>query len=193
MHDLQDATKPILIPLLKGEQSSLNRSQQNTLAIWSAMTTICAEYLNPQDAAVSVVDRRWLYTDRTVPASFRIWIGNYKRHNWPAHWTHHSLRITEHEGANGWGRHPDGSPRPNTQTTTFVAGQFYLHVFVCPFHEILGRFELAPRARALLAPIWPIREDAIFWPPHVMTDRDADRIAASIFNWLDLIGRRFGT
>jgi hypothetical protein len=193
MHDLQDAVKPILVPLLRGEKAGLTRGAQNTLATWSAMTTICAEYFDPKSAGIPLVDRRWLFTRQSPPDTFRMWIGNYKRHKWKVHWSHHSIRITEHQESNGWGRQPDGTARPNTQMSTFVAGQFYLHVFVCPFPEILNGFQLAPRARSLLAPIWPVRESLVMWPPRVMTDLDADRIAASIFHGLDAIGRQFGT
>src|SRR5256884_280586 len=42
----QSETKPILIPLLRGESFSLHRRAQTTLAAWIAMFTMVAEFLD---------------------------------------------------------------------------------------------------------------------------------------------------
>src|SRR5262245_26970593 len=53
MSVLQEHTKPIIIPLLKGDTTLLNSDRQNTLATWAAMT-VSAEYIETKRAAISI-------------------------------------------------------------------------------------------------------------------------------------------
>jgi hypothetical protein len=138
----------------------------------------------PDRATVSVTDRRWLYNTKTAPNDFRIWIGDYKRDDWIPHWGHFSLRISEHEGAQDWTVHPDGTPRSNTQTTTFVVGRLFIHGYSCPFPEILNADKIV---RTVVTP----RHSFLVWPSAAITDRDADRIAGAIFESLDVAGTTF--
>src|SRR5262249_11321537 len=157
MSVLQEHTKPVVLPLLKGDRTVLDRTRQNILAAWAAMTVICAEYIEPTRAAMAVVARRHLFKNKQAPDCMRIWIGDYQRNRWPVRWVHNSLLISEHETPYPWAIGPNGVPRPNTQITTFVLGRLYLHAFSCPFEEILRAFE--PDTR-LLAQIWHIRARA---------------------------------
>ena len=192
MSDLQNATKPILTPLLHHQQITLSEQRQRQLATWVAMTVICAEYLQPASVSIPVTARRWLFTNRTAPDNMRIWIGNFDRQNWRADWAHNSLRISQNEGRYPWTVNPDGTPRPNTQTTTYVAGKLYVHVFTCPFPEILNSATLTGPVDRALVQIWPIRHSFIAWLLPVLADRQADTLAAHIFRSLDASGKAFG-
>jgi hypothetical protein len=196
MSDLQTAAKPVLIPLITGKAINLTPPRQESLAAWCAMTTMCAEYFYPKTASVSVTDRRWFFKTHAAPNTFRIWIGDFDRKEWKPHWGHLSLRIslTEHEGMQGWAIHPDGTPRPNTQTTMFVVGRLYIIVYSCPFPEILNSQAIAQRVDSRLSQIWPPRHSLLIWPPtDTLTDRDADQLAGAIFGRLDEVGTTFGT
>jgi hypothetical protein len=167
MSDLQKATKPILLPLITGNSQKpviLDLDRQRTLAAWAAMSVICAEYFYPNRATVSVTDRRWLYKTKTAPTDFRIWIGDYERKEWIPHWGHFSLRISEQEGAAGWTVHPDGTPRSNTQVTTFVVGRLFIHTYSCPFPEILHAEKVVRAVENKLVQIWPPRHSFLVWP-----------------------------
>jgi hypothetical protein len=196
MSDLQTAAKPILSPLITGESKKsivLGLEWQKILAAWAAMSVICAEYFYPNRAAISVTDRRWLYDTKTAPNDFRIWIGDYERKEWIPHWGHFSLRISEHEGKQDWTIHPDGTPRSNTQTTTFVVGRLFIHVYSCPFPEILHAEKIVRAVESKLVQIWPTRHSFLMWPVTGISDRDADRLASVIFDRLDEAGTTFGT
>jgi hypothetical protein len=188
MSDLQKAVKPVLLPLIRGEPALLTPARQATVAAWAAMSVMCAEYFNPSRVAVPQTSRDGFYQSRTPPQDWKIWIGNYQRGDWPGHWCHNSLCIAdEAPELNDEGFHP-----PNVQTTTFVVGKLYIHAFSCPYPDIVAKVQPAQRTISLLAQVWPLRENFIAWPPQAMLDRDADNIAASIFNMLDRIGRHFG-
>jgi hypothetical protein len=195
MSDLQTAAKPILIPLITGKSINLNSARQKILAAWSAMSVICAEYIYPKNAAVSVTDRRWLYKTRTAPDNFRIWIGDFDRKEWLPHWGHSSLRISasEYEKPQGWTVHPDGTPRGNTQTTAFVVGRLFILAFSCPFPEILHADEITDAVDSRLYQIWPLRHSLLIWPPsNTLSDREADHLTGYIFSRLDEAGTAFG-
>jgi hypothetical protein len=196
MGELQNKAKPILVPLITGKEINLTPVRQQVLAAWCAMTVICAEYLFPTRATVSVVDRRWLYNHRTAPNSFRIWIGDFERKKWIPHFGHLSLRIsvTEHEGTQGWAIHPDGTPRANTQTMVFVVGRLFIIAYSCPFPEILNLKAVVQQVDARLSQIWGPRYSFLAWPPtDTLSDRAADRLAGSIYGRLDEAGKAFGT
>jgi hypothetical protein len=179
MSDLQRVAKPILVPMITGKSKKpvvLTLERQKILAAWSAMSVICAEYFHPNRATVSVTDRRWSYNTKTATNDFRIWIGDYSRKEWIPHWGHFSLRISEHEGlAQGWTVHPDGTPRSNTQTTTFVVGRLFIHVYSCPFPEILHADKIVSAVDSKLVQIWPSRHSFLIWPSGAVSDRDAWR------------------
>jgi hypothetical protein len=139
----------------------LSMHRQETLAAWAAMSVMCAEYFYPNRAAVPVTDRRWLFRTKTAPNDFRIWIGDYVRKDWKPHWGHLSLRISEHEGAQGWTVHPDGTPRSNTQITSFVVGRLFIQTYSCPFPEILHSDKIVDAVDSKLVQILPPRGRAL--------------------------------
>jgi hypothetical protein len=186
MSELQKAAKPILIPLILGQATILSKDQQQILAAWAAMTMISAEYLYPHRATTSVTDRRWLFKHKLAPRNFRIWIGDYERKDWVGHWVHNSMRITEHEGVQGWTVHPDGTPRSNTQTVTLVVGRLFIHAFACPFREILEARKICDVIDNRLSQIWWPRHSFLAWPPtDTLNDTDADQLTMAIFARLD--------
>jgi hypothetical protein len=194
MSALQTAAKPILIPLITGKSLVLTYERQKALAAWAAMSVICAEYFYPERAATSVVDRRWFFKNRVPSDSMRIWIGDFNRQKWKAIWAHSSLRISQQEGKHPWTFHPDGTPRPNTQTTTFVVGRLFIHTYSCPFPEILNADPAVRAVDQRLSQIWPPRHSFLAWPPaDTLNDREADRLTGAIFQKLDVPGAAFGT
>jgi hypothetical protein len=186
MSELQNAAKPILVRLILGQSIFLNKDQQQILAAWSAMTMISAEYFYPNRATTSVTDRRWLFKHKLAPRNFRFWIGDYERKNWVGHWVHNSMRITEHEGVQGWTVHPDGTPRANTQTITFVVGRLFIHAFACPFRDILEARKICDAVDSRLSQIWWPRHSLLIWPPtDTLNDGEADQLTGAIFARID--------
>jgi hypothetical protein len=80
--------------------------------------------------------------------------------------------------------------RPNSQMTTLVVGQLYIHAFSCPFPSIVTQTETIPAAGyKKVAQIWPAREHFIAWPMDSLTDREADEIPGAIANRFDAAER----
>jgi hypothetical protein len=188
MKDLQDATKPILLPLLDAKVSFITSYQQKLLAAWVTMCVMTAEYYMPELAAIPFGDREYLRLYREPPKEWRIWIGRYLRGRWKGYWIHHSVPLVENIPEAG----DDAASRPNTQTTTFIVGQIYIHAFSSALPNITSKWRLDAQGPTILAQLWPVKESFIAWPTNDILDRNADRIAGYIFWEFDRIARVFG-
>jgi hypothetical protein len=188
MKELQDAARPILLPLLEAKSAFIRPYQQKLLAAWATMCVMTAEYYAPDLVSIPFDDREYLRLYREPPKEWRIWIGRYLRGRWRGYWIHLSVPLVEDipEGGN------DAVPPPNTQTTTFIVGQVYIHAFSSALSNITNKWRLDAQGPSILAQLWPVKESFIAWPTNDIRDRDADRIAGHIFWQLDRIARTFG-
>src|SRR5258708_31591639 len=62
LSQIQNAAKPLLIPLFEGSSCTLNQNSQELVATWIAMATMTGEYLSNdrQRIAIPQSDRTWL-------------------------------------------------------------------------------------------------------------------------------------
>lgn len=193
MSQLQEAVKPRLLPLLDGKQAFLKLYDQKILAAWATMCVMTGEFYSPDHVSVPFADREYLRLYREPPPQWRIWIGRYIRGKWQGYWIHHSVPILDDEDLPEAGS--DYVPAPNTQITTFIVGQLFIHAFSSATSDITNRWQFSGTrglARNVLAQIWPPEESFIVWPTEDIMDVTADRIAAHIFRHIHLIGRSFG-
>jgi len=177
MGAIEEWVKPSLVPLIKGTGAFLNHDDQRAIATWIAMKTMVGEYFDPSKVAIPLSERQFLRDHRHAPdANWRIWIGNYERVKWLGQWAHASMGIAPSV------RIKDRNPEiPNTQTTTFVVGKLYAHVFSSEISRLVNQVSLGSKAIEKIAQIWPIQEDFIAWPTNAMDDADADTMALAIF------------
>lgn len=178
MSSLQVDAKPILLPLIGAEPIQLFRRQKAILSTWVSMFTTVAEFRDKTGMAIAIPerDRVWLRARRSVPQHWRIWIGHHIRSSWNGIWVHASVPVGSEEYV------PDGAgrkrPIPNTQSTTIVLGQLFIHVFSSARKEV-SRVRLFDN-RAL-AQIWPVQCQSISWPPKLsLDDAAAKEISCSL-------------
>ena len=185
MSRLQENAKPLLIPLMTGKTKVLSQLDQVLLATWVAMAVMVAEHFEPKFAAFTSADRRHLMDKQRPPQNVRIWMGRYIRGEWEGMWVHRSLRISNEFIPNP----ADPTlPLPNTQTSTFIVGELYLHVLSCDDDIILNGIQLPTQGVTLFAPIWPVREQAVVWPMDAMSDSQASGFSTAIFDSINRIG-----
>jgi hypothetical protein len=191
---IQNRVKPLLIPMIGGQPCVLSHDKQQTLATWITMATMTSEFMLHEKTQISVsqADREWLWEKYTPPSDWRIWIGRYQRHRSAEQWVHCSVPIYDVAPvvADGEG------PQCNTQSTTFIIGEFFGHAMSAAFpnHARDWDWRVWPRAHQVLSQIWPLKESAIVWPTVSvsMIDADAINIARAFFAWVDNIGRLHG-
>jgi hypothetical protein len=176
------------IASVMGNAATLDPTAQGVLAAWIAMCAMTSDFFYPERQAIRQGDRDWLRDNLSPPPETRkIWIGNYARGDWPAHYVKNSMAISD-EGLN-----PeigaDGIPRPNTQTTTIVFGHLYVHVFSSVFSHLAQGVWGRTDDFGKIVEVWPVREQPVAWPAGLLTDRNADNIAAALFQTLDAASR----
>jgi hypothetical protein len=189
MSKLEELAKPILVPLLTGSLTILPADHQTLLATWATMHIMVAEHFAPERLAITDHDKHLFYLVRKPLPNWRIWIGNYIRGKWLGQWVQLALAIGEEYVS----YFPNGDvARANTQATTFVVGQLYIHAFCCAsIPDLASRFNLSSFGAQKLVQISPIKESIVAWPPNVMSNGDADRMARDIFGELNRIGDFF--
>lgn len=187
MKDLQDAAKPIVVPMLTGERVVLNRRDQRTLASWISMSVMCSERGKDQMPAISQDDRDILFEYRLPPkANWRIWLGHYRPDRSPTQWDHRALLISKAKEVDQAAF--AASPTYNTQSTTYSVGELFIHAVSSDWPTCVRKYKIFPRG--LLVELWPPNGTPVIWPPdHILTDDEAHQIAAGFFDGL----RRAGT
>jgi hypothetical protein len=122
MSQIEEKAKPVLTPLLKGEQCALDHEKIETLGHWIALKTIVGELDDPDSAAITDKERQAFFRNRTMPRNFRARIGKYIG---PTGYRHRplSLYIGYEDVA------PAVDPFPHGQSTTIVAGELSIHTF----------------------------------------------------------------
>jgi hypothetical protein len=173
---IQNAAKPHLINLIEGRQAVLRADAQKTLAAWCTMVTMTSEYLTHDSttAAISQEERDWFRETQTPPKHWKIWIGHYpSRMSW---WNHFTVPLlTGRESAN---LQSGDFANPNTQTTTFVIGNLFVHVMSGDADTVSGwNWPLGSPLAAKLVQIVPEKENFVLWPRQPLTDFEAGLIA----------------
>jgi hypothetical protein len=180
MSDLQEQTKPILLPLILGETSSLHRKAQTTLSTWIAMFVMVAEFLDKTGTrvAISPKDRLFLKNNLDAPRSMKIWIGYFEKDNWKGVWSHTTIPISDEDHVPQ--RSSLGVDFPNTQTTTIVIGKLYIHVLSSEIVSIVRKHNMGRDEKTLMYRIHPLKKSPLVWPPPMrLTDQYADAIASA--------------
>jgi hypothetical protein len=190
MSRLQEAAKPYLIPMLEGRPTSLNRKAQKIVATWAAMTTMTADFLREEMAAIPQEERNYLRETSKAPKHWRIWISAYQRGHGRKRFWHNVLALTDQEvdRAAMYARAPS-----NTQTTSICLGEhLFIHIMSSEVAGNLIRRWRFPRVVApLMRQICPAAAAAVTWPPdRPLTFVEADFIANQFFNRIVREGRK---
>ena len=166
---LEHDVKPILGPMIRGEDRTLLPEQQRLVATWAVKTAFMFD-LASVEPVIPVGFYHSLRQRRTAPSSHIVWLGAYlgsTKAVWAMHRPLH-LGISGDEPANAF-------------VTTFTA-------FRCVF-QVVGHFTVGGatfnEGRPLslgLWPIWPPRKDSIRWPRDglAFSDETLEQLAASI-------------
>ncbi len=194
LSQIQNAAKPILIPLLEGGTTTLDETAQQLVATWLAMSTMTGEHLSQDQARVAVPqsDRTWLMEKGTPPSGWCIWVGHYPRQTNPTQWVKASFPIVNADKLPD--TISDEDLAPTMQTTAFSVGNLFAFAMSCHFPEIpIGwDWRTAPRARDILTRVWPIRSPMIAWPPSPMSDDDARSFSEAVVGYYEDFARRRG-
>jgi len=150
---LENDVRPVLTPLVRGEERQLDLREQRLLAAWASKTAMMLDIAsgNPVIPAGFFQELR---QQREALATQFVWIAGYGGGKWAA-WVSHGglhLGIEEREPANGF-------------VTTFTAFRVVFQV-VGHFTRGGADFNDDRIYQDALARIWPPGDGPISWPPN---------------------------
>jgi hypothetical protein len=184
---VQQAARPLLVPLFEGAEHTIDADAQSKIAAWIAMATMTGEHLSQDEKRIAVpqADRIWLMAHSTAPPSWCIWVGRYRWQRATPQWVHVSIHVPNTDTLPD--RVTEEQLRPNTQTTAFCVGEMSAFVMSSEFPEIPPGWDsrTAPSANFKLHRIWPIQQPVIQWSPAAMTDLEAQAYPVAFAHYMD--------
>jgi hypothetical protein len=166
---MEEATKPILSPLVQGTAGMLKAAEQRALAAWIAKTTMTSEFLEPKQTSIRQAEREDFRLRREPGDHWRIWIAYYLGNQLVQGGIFHQ----------GVGLYlppkPVRSGIANTQYTVISLGR--LLAVALSSEENRLSFNIGDKYQAVIRQIWPLKGDDFNWPPlGGVNDRGADVI-----------------
>jgi hypothetical protein len=179
----------------KGDEFRLTPEQQSVVAAWSVMKLMVSEYdegaNDPMQITVHHTHRKYMMKHKLPPKEgWGVWIGHYKRGNWPAFWVSHPFLILPDRLAR---KRPDKrATYYNGRVSTQVVGKLFIHIVHSPMPNMIRgmNFDKSPDGGVLYR-IWPPVGHSIVWPSAALTDRDADFFAGALKEYFLFLQRKF--
>ena len=172
MSRLESEAAPILEPLIRGEQRSLDPVEQHILATWAVKTVLTAGPTNlGGEPFASGEAYRWFGDKKAPLPGALVWAGRYAGDGqWPISFHLHGMKFgpADEEGR------PTGKMHDGFHAVMAI-GHFVLAVFLIerPLPLAEGGSD---RLRTL---IWPANDGAVWWPPEETYGTTDDLLEAS--------------
>lgn len=175
MSDLEVRAKPVLAPLILGQEVALSEDDQALVALWAVKTAMMLEFIHPvNNRAIPAAHYEYLYQRRKVPPGTVIWLLDYD-----------GGLIRTHHRCRGHRVLPEvpGEP-PGIYTIVMVIGHLVIHIVgtIVPGNA----WNLDPQDRWTPARrrLWPPRPSGWPWPPDIpiLTLDDLMQFAAAMMS-----------
>ena len=179
MSRIEEIAKPILSPLIMGQDAILSPSDQIAIVQWAVLKTMIGEYDDTSDTrAIDADTQQAFFKRRELIGVWKIWLGNYRGEGaWHSRYRHSPAML--HLAATSV-IYP---PKVNCQVSTFVGGHLFLQVLYSTFPHA-SAFGFQGETGDMLKLICPTVEGDIAWPPNrSIADHDADFIAHALNHW----------
>jgi len=153
---IEDFAKPILIPLIKGESCRIMPADQVRIASWAVLKAMVAEWAIRGHATTNHMQRKRLMRQFLPPEKgWGVWIGHFvsdkkkpdSERYFPLWDSHPFLLMPDRLAA----RRPDKKATYfNSQASTQVIGQLFIHILRSPMPNLIPRWHFAPPDRGTL-------------------------------------------
>lgn len=154
MNDLDDLARPIIRPMLRGEQVDLAPDDQHVIARWATKIGLVADFTHRATRVMRPRDFHTFYETREPTALTGVWLAAYAESRHPV------LRLF----ARSVSIRPQGArlDLPKAHLVTFRIGHAVFQV-VIPW--IPMPFRRGADNERFVVQIWPETSDDIRWPP----------------------------
>jgi hypothetical protein len=193
---IEDTAKPILIPLIQGQECRIFPAAQARIAAWAAMKAMVAEWNVKGHATTHHMHRKYLMRHHLAPAKgWGIWIGHFVSNKkkpvgerFHPLWAAHPFALSPQNLPTGHENRE--ATRYNSQVSTQVIGELFIHTLRSPMPNLVPRWKFALPNNGSLFRIWPPTETSIVWPGRRLTDLDAIYTDNAFMNFILRIQRR---
>lgn len=174
---VEEAAKPILIPMIAGRAGQLSSPMQRTLATWAAKTAMTGEQIAKDNGVIRQDQRTWLKDHLEPPSDWVIWVAPYSGSQW------RNLGLFMHAGKLETTVN-DGAPVEHSLGLTFIGmGHLLFLVFHTNWKGFWGRLLTGVRH---VERIWPLTGGTIEWPaPYTFTDFETEYFSTYMSRILD--------
>jgi hypothetical protein len=165
---VEDAAKPILIPLIAGRAGDLSVATQRILATWAAKTVMTAEHVNKRPPVVLQSERTWLKENLSPPPGWFVSAMPYDGAEW------RELGIFQHSGRLAVPSIDNGTETEHHIGLTFVGmGHLFLLVRYSSWSRVWDMFSGTGIMDTLR--IWPPHQTSMSWTPEKsITDAETE-------------------
>lgn len=177
MGKIEEAAIPVMTPLILGKEALLSPADQKAIVEWAVLKTMIGEYDDSLDTrAINEETQQAFYHDRSLIGVWKILIGRYVGTNWVTRYRHTPYHMRSRSNF----LPVVDVTSMNTQVSTFVGGQLYIHVMSTRLPQ-LASFGFRGTTGNMLRCIWPATDEPIPWPPALtMGDDDAEFVASAL-------------
>lgn len=171
MSELENAAKPIMIPMMQGERVVLDAAARLTLAQWIALKAMLADANVPGDTVLSAQQRLAFKNRREIPPSFSANIGRTTGMLWSTRFHRHAAIMATSVNA----KVPASGK--NVQAIVFGANQLLMAVFI---DESGVGLSVGNRFLSKVPRLFPLDAADLVWPPATLLDVEAVMLATAL-------------
>ena len=184
MRRVEDTAKPILLPLIIGEEIRIFPYEQSIIATWAVLKSIVGEYDGRYITHVHHKQRQYLMEHGLPPTNgWGVWIGSFIRRNWIPEWVSRPFLLLPNHIVAKLPKHE--ATYFNSCATTQVVNKLFIHVVHTPMPRFIPRLRFPLPHHGTLFRIWPPSETSIQWPGRSLSDQDADVAAHRAFSLIE--------
>ena len=174
MSRLEEACKPLLLPMIRGQKVYLGVEAQTQILTWVALKAMVAEQSIPDELVTTAELRRALYVSNKIPENFSVWIGRCDDKGWQASYFRQTATITATSPSS------NETYSRNTHSICFGLGKLFVLALHTTDSSVANRlFFNYPIMRKLML------SGTVEWPPPPVSSQIASEIAYGRLNPLN--------
>jgi hypothetical protein len=193
---VEDRARPVLLPLIRGEEMRITPAQQESIATWATMKAMVGEWLVRGHVTTNHMQRkRMMYRQLPPKQNWGVWIGRFisddrkpDSKRYLTKWQSNPFLLVPDSRAS---RRPDKvATHYNSQSSTQVIGELLIQTLRSPMPNLIPRWSFKLPDSGTLFRIWPRTQTSIVWPQQAMSDLDAYTASNAFMNFMLNIQRR---
>ena len=138
MKAIEDRARPILIPLMRGDEMRIWPDEQALIATWATIKAIVGEYDEHVPATVHHAQKYVMKRGLPPSQGWSVWIGHFEKTKWIPEWLSRPFLLRPDEIAAK--RKSREATYFNSCASTQILNKLFVHVIHSPHPRLFNRF-----------------------------------------------------